>query len=141
MVGSCATDVGLVFEKCKPGHVLTCSLPHNCGSKKKMQITIKTSHWFCMHSYQTVSIIFISFLFSIDVDTARLTFPPADIVQTGLAAEHNLFYEMTHQMARTSCVFSLNLVVAGHKRQFGAYFSQLDVHMCLSRIFQLSRPC
>ncbi len=60
------------------------------GQRRKSKSQFKTSHWSCMHSYQTVSIIFISFLFSIDADTARLTFPSADILQTGWAAETQL---------------------------------------------------
>ncbi len=39
LVGSCATDVQLAFEKCRPGRVLTLSLLYNFWLKKKKQIT------------------------------------------------------------------------------------------------------
>lgn len=116
MVGSCATDVGLVFEKCQPGHVLTCSLPHNCGSQKKKPITIKTSCWFRRHSYQTVTIIFISFF--ILHWRWHCSFNISTILQTGWTSGHNHYYQITAQtIPGLVVVFS----------ESGCYWSQTSV--------------
>lgn len=111
------------------------------GRRRKSKSQFRTSHWFCMHSYQAVSIIFISFLFCIDVNAARLTFPPADILQTGWAPAALLvlwnYPPNSPYKPRTSCGFLciwLLLVT-------NVFFFLLDVHVWLSRIFQLSRPC
>lgn len=81
MAGSCATDVGLVFEKCRLGHVLTLDATQLWFKDEKPNHKLGDLALGFMHSYQTVSIIFIFFFFSIDIDTARLTFPSADVLQ------------------------------------------------------------
>lgn len=93
-----------------------------------------------MHSYHTVSIIFISFAFSIDVDIGHLTFPPADSLQTDWAPEAQLvlwnYPANGPYKPGTSCGFlCIRLLFF-----FFFFFFLLDVHVLLSRIFQLSHP-
>lgn len=116
------------------------------GQRRKSKSQFKTSHWSCMHSYQTVSIIFISFLLSIDVDTARLTFPSADIIQTDWAAETQLvlwnYPPNGPYKPGTSCGFlCISLLLVTNVTLAPFFIFLLDVHVWLSSFFQLSRPC
>ena len=113
--------------------------------RKRSRSHLRTLHWLCTHSYPAVGEICISLLFSIDVDTACLTFPAADVLQTARAPGAPLvlwnYRPNGPYKPTTSCGFLCIWLLLVTNVIFYFFISPGCPCVWLSRIFQLSHPC